>query len=98
MDAVTADDADGEGPQSADHIPGVMEGIWHRQNTRSQRSLQQVHERIEISVGDKEKRYVRCHVTHSLNHVKWPARYTFLCSPSADNVQCTYVVGLFTIR
>lgn len=63
VDAVTGNGADDESPQGADHEPGEFEGVWHRQNSRSHRTFQQMHERIEISVHDWEKCYVRCHVT-----------------------------------
>lgn len=50
MDAVRANHADDNRADHADHPAGVMEGVRHRQDAGAQRALEQVDERVHVSV------------------------------------------------
>lgn len=49
MYAVRTNEADNNGADSAHNVAGVIEGVWHSEDTSSQRPLQQMDQRIHVS-------------------------------------------------
>ena len=49
MNAVGADYAYEEGPEEADQPAGVLEGVWHRQDARSEAALKKMQKGLGVA-------------------------------------------------
>lgn len=52
VQTVGTQDANQDGVHETGNVAGVVEGLRHGQNARPQRSLQQMYQRLEVSVRD----------------------------------------------
>lgn len=53
VQTVGTQDANQDGVHETGYVAGIVEGLWHGEDARPQRSLEQMHQRFEVSVvGD----------------------------------------------